>query len=106
MSFTFTANGKIAVKPIDLKGLQINVNKGFGRIEQKTSLVTLEVLFLNVNLGMITRSSEPAVIVGPGDKVLMRGDTYANYAANEYELDGVKYVLIDSSQVQLVQRHE
>lgn len=97
----FTTNGKIAIKPVQAAAaLKIKTNKSFATAEQKTALSECEVVFHTFD--PLRYGSQPGLALLPGDKVYLRGDSLAVFAPHVNELDGVQYVLIEASTVQMV----
>jgi hypothetical protein len=99
----FTANNKVAIKAIEgASGVQTKLHSGFATAAQKTALTECEVVFFSFDPNRYYGKDTPALLLGPGDKVFVRGDALAAIATNVQELDGVKYLLIESSMVQIV----
>lgn len=81
-------NKHIACTPFESKALDLQVKSAFAVAKQKVTLTALTVVFGDDDLGF-----------NPGDKAWVKGDAYKTYGKDEYEVDGVVFVLVPLSAV-------
>jgi len=87
-----TTNRLIGCSPFATKAVKAEVKNGLALVQQKTTLTPLTVLF-----------ADDLATVKVGETIYVRGDTVAlQWAKHEYEIDGVKFVLVPISDILLI----
>lgn len=105
-SQVFTTNHQVAIKLTDdiTSALKVRENRGFAVAEQKqAALKTCEVVFPNFDMNKWGHPKETLFLL-PGDKVALRSDFLTSIATQVQEVDGVKFLLVDDSQIKYVVR--
>lgn len=89
-------NGKVPCKPIERKGIEAQVTKGFATVKQKNQLLELDVVF-DVSNG--------DHLICSGDKIFVKGENVkAPWAVEEFEVQGQVVILVPIEAVQLWSR--
>ena len=92
-------NGLIACEPPASTQAAVKVQGGFGRVQQKTQLTALKVVFGNDCL-----PSQAKILVPTGWVAYVSGEQVAahQWAKQVYEHEGVKFILVPESVVLMV----
>jgi hypothetical protein len=92
-----TANHKVAVKPVNIKGLEAEVRNGFATAKQKTSATRAEVVFPNFDT--LCFAPREGLVLRPGDIVLVNSSHIMACSPSPQKLGDVEFVLIEESQI-------
>lgn len=92
-------NEKIACTPPESTQMKVKVAGGFGRVEQKTQLTGLKVVFGNERAPAM-----PNVLAPTGCTVYVSGEALAAHAwaKQVYEHEGVKFIMVPVSMIVLI----
>lgn len=86
----YACNDHIACTPFEKRSAESDVKNGFAQIKQKTALTPLTVVFGDVDGRFCV-----------GDTVYVSGEGYLSFGQKDYEVDGVKFILVPTKQVLL-----
>jgi hypothetical protein len=92
-----TANHKVAIKPVSIRGLEAEVRNGFATAKQKTAHTRAEVAFPNFDMAVNARRE--GLFLTPGDVVLVNSSHVIACSSNPQKLGDVEFVIIEESQI-------
>ena len=93
-------NGLVGCVPPDTVQVKVKVQGGFGRVEQKTQLTGLKVIFGN--------ESDPTAIAGicvsTGSVIYLSGEDLSNFqwAKQVYTHEGIRFIMVPCNKIVLI----